>query len=63
MYKRNLTSVSLVVNAMTGLELYVKGKKIVMNEFASTIVQAVFLAVLSNLKDVNLNRISKIEVS
>jgi hypothetical protein len=52
-----------VVNAMTGLELYVKGKKIVMNEFASTIVQAVFLAVLSNLKDVNLNRISKIEVS
>jgi hypothetical protein len=62
-YKRNLTSVSLVVNAMTGLELYVKGKKIVMNEFASTIVQAVFLAVLSNLKDVNLNRISKIEVS
>ena len=62
-HKRNPIIVSSVVIAMTGFELYVKGKKIVMNEFASTIVQAVFLAVLSNLKDVSLNRISKIEVS
>lgn len=48
---------------MTGIDLYVKGKKIVMNQFASGIVHDVFMAVLSNLKDVNLDRITRLEVS
>jgi hypothetical protein len=48
---------------MTGFELYVKGKKIPMNQFTSTIVHDVLMAVLSNLKDVSLDHINKIEVS
>jgi len=62
-YKRHSTIRSQVVITMAGFELYVKGKKIVMNQFASTIVHDVFLAVLTNLKDVNLGRITKVEVS
>jgi len=48
---------------MTEIELYVKGKKIVMNQFAGKIVKDVFMAVLSNLKDVSLDRITKVEVT
>ena len=48
---------------MTAIELYVKGKRILMNQFAGKIVADVFMAVLSNLKDVSLERITKIEVA
>ena len=47
---------------MAAFELYVKGKKIAMNEFASKIVADVFMAVLSNLKDVSVEGITRIEV-
>lgn len=48
---------------MPEFELYVKGKKIPMNQFVSSIVHDVLLAVLSNMKDVSLDHIKKIEVT
>jgi hypothetical protein len=61
--KEGVHKIQLVVNELSTIELYVKGKRIVMNQFASKIVSDVFMAVLSNLKDVNLDRITKIEVT
>jgi len=42
--------------------LYVKGNEIQMNEFASRIFHDVLMAILSNLRDINLESISKIEI-
>ena len=44
-------------------ELYVKGKKIGMNEFVSNIIHDVTNAILQNLNGIDLEKISKIEIS
>ena len=44
-------------------ELYVKGKKIPMNEFVSDIIHDVTKAILDNLQGIDLDKISKIEIS
>jgi hypothetical protein len=46
----------------TDIEVYVKGKKLHMNEFVANIINDVLLAILNNLRDVNIDRISKIHV-
>lgn len=44
-------------------ELYIKGKKIPMNEFVSDIVHDVTMAILMNLQGIDLERINRIEIS
>lgn len=44
------------------MELYVKGKRIPMNEFVNNVLRDVVLAVLSNLHDVGIDRIEYIEI-
>ncbi|MFX1579150.1 MAG: hypothetical protein ACFFBJ_05845 [Promethearchaeota archaeon] len=42
--------------------LYVKGKEIEMNEFVSNVISGVLMAILSNLRNIDLETITKIEI-
>ncbi len=44
-------------------ELYVNGKKIALNEFASDVVHDVVLSLIKNLHGVDLDKINKVEIS
>jgi len=43
-------------------EFYVKGKKIIMNEFVRNIIHDVIVAIVSHLHDVDLKTIEKVEI-
>jgi len=42
------------------IEVYVKGKKLPMNNFVSNVINDVMLAILNNLRNVEIEEISKI---
>ena len=42
--------------------LYVKGEEIHMNDFVAKIIGDVLMAILSNLRDIDLETITKIEI-
>ncbi|MGD9396969.1 MAG: hypothetical protein PVJ05_11115 [Candidatus Thorarchaeota archaeon] len=42
--------------------LYVKGNEIHMNDFVAKIISDVLMAILSNLRDIDLETITKIEI-
>jgi hypothetical protein len=42
--------------------LYVKGNEIHMNEFVAKIINDVLMAIFSNLRDIDLETITKIEI-
>jgi len=42
--------------------LYVKGEEIHMNDFVANIINDVLMAILSNLRDIDLKTISKVEI-
>ena len=42
--------------------LYVKGNEIYMNDFVAKIINDVLMAILSNLRDIDLDTITKIEI-
>jgi hypothetical protein len=44
------------------IEVYVKGKKLPMNDFVSNVINDVMLAILNNLRDVEIEKITKIEI-
>ena len=44
-------------------EFYVKGKKIMMNQFVGNVIHDVIMAIVSHLHDVDLKTIEKIEIS
>jgi len=44
------------------LEVYLKGKKLPMNNFVENVINDVMVAILSNLRNVEINNISKIEI-
>jgi hypothetical protein len=39
------------------IEVYVKGKKLPMNDFVSNVINDVMLAILNNLRDVEIEKI------
>lgn len=51
-----------VIEMSDKLEVYVKGKKLAMNEFVENIFNDVLLAILNNLRNVEIDKISKIEI-
>ena len=44
------------------IEVYVKGKKLPMNDFVASVISDVMMAILNNLRDVYIDTISKIEI-
>ena len=42
--------------------LYVKGKEIQMNDFVAKIISGVLMVIISNLRDIDLETITKVEV-
>ena len=53
----------MVKNTMSGkLEVYLKGKKLPMNKFVENVFNDLLLALLRNLRDVEIDKISKIEI-
>ncbi len=48
---------------MHSLELVVNGKSVSMNEFVERIVHDIVMAILSNLRDVDIKEINRIEVT
>lgn len=48
---------------MTDLKLVVKGENIPMNEFVSNILNDLMMSFLTNLRNVDMDKIDKIEVS
>ena len=44
------------------IEVYVKGKKLPMNNFVSNVINDVMLAILNNLRNVDIDKISKIDI-
>lgn len=44
------------------LEVYLKGKKLAMNKFVSSVINDVMMALLNNLHDVEVDKISKIQI-
>ncbi len=45
------------------LKLFVGGEEVHMNEFVASVFRDVFLALLNNLRDIEIDEISKIEIS
>ena len=43
-------------------ELYVKGNRIPMNDFVANVISGVLMAILSNLRDIDLDKISLVEI-
>ena len=44
------------------LEVYLKGKRLPMNNFVESVINDVMVAILSNLRNVEIEKISKIEI-
>lgn len=44
------------------LEVYLKGRKLIMNNFVRNVFNDVMLALLNNLHDVEVEKISKIQI-
>jgi hypothetical protein len=44
-------------------ELYVKGNRIEMNDFVANVISDVLMAILSNLRDIDLDKIELVEIS
>jgi hypothetical protein len=44
------------------LEVYLKGKKLPMNKFVENVFNDVLLAILNNLRNIEVEKISKIEI-
>jgi hypothetical protein len=44
------------------LEVYLKGKKLPMNKFVESVINDVMMAILNNLHDIEIDKISKIEI-
>ena len=44
------------------LEVYLKGKKLPMNQFVEKVFNDILLAILKNLRDVEIDKISKVEI-
>ena len=44
------------------LEVYLKGKRLPMNNFVESVINDVMVAILSNLRNVEIDKISKIEI-
>lgn len=44
------------------LEIYLKGKKLPMNKFVANVINDVMMALLNNLHDVKIDKISKIQI-
>lgn len=42
--------------------LYVKGEEIPMNDFVAKVISGVMMAIISNLRDIDLETITKIEI-
>ncbi|MFX1484271.1 MAG: hypothetical protein ACFFCP_13910 [Promethearchaeota archaeon] len=43
-------------------ELYVNGDRIEMNDFVASVISDVLMAILSNLRDIDLKEISVVEI-
>ncbi|MGY5863563.1 MAG: hypothetical protein RTV41_03105 [Candidatus Thorarchaeota archaeon] len=43
-------------------ELYVNGNRIEMNDFVAGVISDVLMAILSNLRDIDLEKISLVEI-
>ncbi|MHA2360212.1 MAG: hypothetical protein ACXAB5_08050 [Candidatus Thorarchaeota archaeon] len=43
-------------------ELYVEGNRIEMNDFVASIISDVLMAIISNLRDIDLEKISLVEI-
>lgn len=53
----------MITELTSDFEFYVKGKKIMMNEFVGNVIHDVIVAIVSHLHDVDLETIEKIEIS
>lgn len=45
------------------MELYVKGERIPMNEFVNNVLRDIVMAVLTNLRDIDIDTIERIEIN
>ena len=45
------------------MELFVNGEKIHMNEFVRKVIHDVMMALISNLKDIELSKIERLDIS
>jgi hypothetical protein len=45
------------------MELYIKGTKIPMNEFVNNVLRDVVMAVISHLRDIEIETIERIDIS
>jgi hypothetical protein len=52
----------LVIFMTNDIEVLVKGKKLPMNDFVANVINDVMLAILKNLRNVEIDKISKIEI-
>ena len=55
--------VEVVNNLSNELEVIVNGEKVMMNKFVSNIIHDVVHAIIKHLRDVDVEKISKIEIS
>jgi len=44
------------------IEVYVKGKRLPMNNFVANVINDVMLAIINNLRNVEIDKISKIDI-
>lgn len=63
LYKSHNDFLEVVINLSNELEVIIRGEKIQMNNFVSNVIHGVMLAIIKNLRGVELEEISKIEIS
>lgn len=52
----------VVRNMGSDFELYVKGNRIEMKDFVASMISDILMAILSNLRDIDLEKISLVEI-
>ena len=45
------------------LELFIKGEKVFMNEFVENVIHDVMMALVSHLKNIEISKIERIEIT
>ncbi len=53
----------VIYELSSDFEFYIKGQKIMMNEFVGNVIHDVIMAVVSHLHDVDLKTIKKVEIT
>ena len=52
-----------LLSTVKDMELYINGENVAMNEFVENVIHDVMMALLANLRDIDLSEIKRLDIS